>query len=221
MGLFAKAAEKSKAATTTAKATKSTTWAVGDPEGDQVGKAVHELKVLSAQIKATEAKMALHETVVSNFAQRRFIEDFAGTGVFPETPMCVVNSDGEKVTYVVQDRSSQYKVKPEQKEALVQLIGADAAANLLYEETALKFNREALAKPGVAEAIEKALDAAIKKLVAAGKLSEDDEVIAADVKESFKPGTLERLGIICGQDTVKMKAFLEAMGSSAVRYIKS
>ena len=222
MGLFAKAAAKTKEATGNgSKTKKNTTWTVGDPAGDQVGKAVHELVVLSAQEKAIKAKKALFETTVKNYAERRFVEDYADLGVFPETPLLVVNTEGEKVTFVVQDRSAQYKVKPEQKEALVQLMGEDAAQDLLYEEVGLKFNRLTMAKPGVAEAIEKALEQAITKLMKAGKLSEEDELVEADVKESFKPGTLDRLGILCGSDTTKMKAFLEAMGSSAVRYIKS
>lgn len=223
MGLFAKAAAKTKEATggNGGSKKKNTTWSVGDPAGDQVGKAVHELVVLSAEEKAIKAKKALFETTVSNYAERRFVEDYADLGVFPETPLCVVNADGEKVTYVVQDRSAQYRVKPEQKEALIQLMGEDAAADLLYEEVGLKFNRLVMAKPGVADAVEKALEQCITKLMKAGKLTEEDELVEADVKESFKPGTLDRLGILCGSDTTKMKAFLEAMGSSAVRYIKS
>lgn len=222
MGLFAKAAEKQKSSEkATGSKRKNTTWRCGDPEGDQVAKAVHALVELSAQEKAIKAKKKLSETVVKNFAERNFIEDYADLGVPPETPLQVVNDDGEKVSLIVQDRSAQYKVKPEQKEALIQLLGKDAAEDLVYEEVGLKFNRLTLAKPGVAEAVEKALEACIAKLLKSGKLDEEDELVEAEVKESFKPGTLDRLGIICGRDTSKMKAFLEAMGSSAVRYIKS
>lgn len=219
MSLFAKAAEKS---TKTAKKAKSKgrVWQAGDPAGDEIGKAVHELVVLSAEEKAIKAKKSLFAVQVANYAQNNLIEDYADTGVFPETPMQVMNNDGEKVTYVVQDRSSQYKVKPEQKEALVQLLGEDAVPDLLYTEVSLQLNREVMAKPGVSEAIEKALVAAIKRLTKSGVLDEDDELIEADVKETFKPGTLSRLGIICGRDTGKMMTFLKAMGSCCVRSIK-
>jgi hypothetical protein len=59
-------------------------------------------------------------------------------------------------------------------------------------------------------------------LVKAGTLSSDeaDELIVADVKTAFRPGTLERLADICGRDTVKMSAFLDAAGSSFTRYVK-
>jgi DNA-binding TFAR19-related protein (PDSD5 family) len=217
--LFQKATQKTQTSGTT-KSKRQTTWVVGDPAGDQVGKAVHELVVLTAQEKAIDAKKALFKTVVENYAERHFIEDYAELGVFPETPMQVVNSDGEKVSYVVQDRSSQYKVKPEQKDALVQLLGQDATEDLLYTEVGIKFNRLTMAKPGVAEAVEKALEAVIGKLVKAGKLAEEDELVEAEVKEAFKPGTLDRLGMICGKDTQRIKLFLAAMSSSATRYVK-
>ena len=219
MGLFAKAAAKTNGETKSTK--KNTTWSVGDPEGDQVGKAVHELVVLSAQEKAISAKKALFKTVVEQFAFRNFVEDYAEAGVSPDTPLQVINSDGEKVSYVVQDRSAQYKVKPEQKEALNDLLGEDAVEELLYTEVGIKFNRLTMAKPGVAEAVEKALEAVIKRLLKSKQLSAEDELVVADVKESFKPGTLNRLGMICGRDTGKMRSFLEAMGSSATRYVKA
>jgi len=221
MGLFTKATEKSKSASAPSAGSKrSTKWVVGDPEGDQVAKAVHELVEINSKMKALKAKMGMHETVVKNHAMRNFEEHIADTGVRPESPMYVMNADGEKVSWITQDRSGQYKVKPEQKEALDQLLGKEAAEELLYEEVAFKFNREALAKPGVAEEIEKALEAVDRKLRKSGKLSDEDVLVDADVKESFKPGTLDRVGIICGSDTTKIRNFLEAMGAAFTRYIK-
>lgn len=221
MGLFTKATEKSKQATApTASGKRNTTWTAGDPEADQVAKAVHELVAIAAQEKALAGKKSLHETLVKNFALRNFVEHIAETGVRPESPMYVMNADGEKVSWITQDRSGQYKVKPEQKEALEQLLGKEAADDLLYEEVTFKFNREALAKPGVAEAIEKALEAVDKKLRASGKLSDEDVLVDADVKEALKPGTLDRAGIICGSDTTKIRNFLEAIGAAFTRYVK-
>jgi len=222
MGMFTKAAEKSKSAVgTSTSSKKNTMWLAGSgTEAETVGQYVHELVELATQAKAIEGQMALRETAVKDFALRQYVEHIAEVGVLPETPTYIGNSLGEKITYVTQDRSSQYKVKPEQKEALIQLMGEDGAAELTYEETTFKFNRDAMAKPGVAEAIEKALEAVDKKLRAAGKLTDDDVLVDADVKESFKPGTLDRIGIICGSDTTKIRNFLEAMGSSFVRFLK-
>lgn len=220
MGLLDRA-KNSKQASTPAKK-KATTWVVGGHGTEDVSKAVEELVHLEAQSKAIEAKMMLSKNVVKNFCEAKFVEDFASLGALPDTPMNVQNPEGLKVTYVVQDRSSQYKVKEDQLEALDQLFGADAAANLTFEEYTLSFNRVLLSIPEVYAAVDKALEKAVSKLVAEGVIQESEagELVQADKKTAFRPHTLERLSEICGRDTVKMKQFLDVMGSSATRYVK-
>jgi hypothetical protein len=63
----------------------------------------------------------------------------------------------------------------------------------------------------------------VTKLVKDEKLTPEqaDELITAKQKTSFKPGTLDRAATIVGRDTTKLAAFLDAMGSSCTRYIKS
>jgi len=222
MGLFA--AAKSKVAETVgAKVKKATAWVVGDPSGDVVGKAIHELMELNAREKEIAAKKKLFTTVVAKHAATNFVQDFCALGVMPDTPMTVVNTDGEKVTYVVQDRGGQYNVKPEQQDALKQLLGEDLANSMLYTETSFGFDRTVFALPGVSEAIEKALEGAVKKMVKDEVLTGEqaDSLISAESKTSFKPGTLERAAEYCGRDTTKLAQFLEAMGSSCTRYIKT
>lgn len=221
MGLFA--AAKSKTAAPATKASKSTTWVVGDPQGDQVGKAIHELVALTAQEKAIAAKKKLFATVVAKHASTSYVRDFCSMGVSPETPMVVQNADGEKVTYVVQDRGGQYNVKDEQIDAMKQLLGEDLANSLLYTEVTFGFDRTIFAVPGVSEVIERALESAVKKLVKDEVLTGDqaDELITAQQKTSFKPGTLDRAAEFCGRDTTKLTQFLDAMGSSCTRYIKA
>jgi hypothetical protein len=224
-GLFAKAAAKTTAVPKKTK--KETIWAVGDPTSDPVAKSLHELVELNRQAKAVEAKMGVHKGVVKEFADENYVKDYASLGVPPETPMMIVNADGEKATFVVQDRSSQYGVKDDQREALVTLMGEDAANDLLYTEISFGFNRDVLAVPGVQEAIEAALEKTIKKLTdaAGGKpvLTPEQAELLLDVKSktAFKPGTLDRLTLLCGRDTTKMSQFLDIMGSSAVRYVKT
>lgn len=223
MGLFAAAKERVASETTGTKTKRTTTWVVGDPAGDSVGKAVHELVELSAQEKAIAAKKKLFATVVAKHAATHYVQDFCSLGVQPETPMVVQNTDGEKVTYVVQDRGGQYNVKPEQQDALQQLLGADLASSLLFQETTFGFDRTVFALPGVAAAIEKALEVAVKKLVKDEVITAEqaDALIEAETKTSFKPGTLDRAAEYCGRDTTKLQQFLDAMGSSCTRYIKS
>jgi len=219
-GLFAKAQAKTETKATTKK--KSTTWLVGDHGTDKVANSVHALIELSGQAKAVEAKMSVHKTIVKDFAEKSYVRDYATVGVSPETPMVVQNQDGEKVTFVVQDRSSQYNVKNDQQEALIALLGEDAAAELLYTETSFGFSREILALPGVMEVIEKALENAIKKLIDNNVITPEqaEELLDVKSKTAFKPGTLDRLSIICGKDTTRIEQFLEIMGSSATRYVK-
>ena len=76
----------------------ATIWNVGDPEGDAVGKAVHELKELGAQEKAIKAKKGLFSTIVLKHAMENHIADFCALGVQPATPLKVRNSDGEEVS---------------------------------------------------------------------------------------------------------------------------
>lgn len=220
-GLFTKALEKKGATAKAAKPKKSTLWLAGaTDQGKAVAEAVHHLTELDAQKKAIDAKMGVHKTIVTKFANESFVRDYAETSVFPETPMVIQNHDGEKVTFVVQDRSGQAKVKDEQKDALVQILGEDRANDLLVEETTFSFTREVLLKEGVMPILEKHLEAAIKALTAKGLIAEDEQLLDVEQDVHFRPGTIERLGLICGKDSGKMREVIDAMGSACVRYIK-
>lgn len=221
-GLFNKA--KTQAATKpSASAKRETVWLVGNTDDTKgVAGAVKELIQLSREAKANEAKQGVFKKVVKDYAEGKYVGDVARLGVSPESPMNVQNTDGDKVTFVCQDRSGQYNVKDDQREALVGLLGADRAGDLLYEETTFGFNRDILALPGVMEAVEGALEKAVKKLTDSGALTEEQAGLLLDVKvkTSFKPGTMDRLAQICGHDTVKIADFMEIAGSSMTRYVK-
>ncbi|MDB4490199.1 hypothetical protein N9045_01645 [bacterium] len=223
VGLFSNAANKAASVSKASKPKKNTTWVVGDAEQEQVAAAVHNLVELTAQQKAIDAKKKLFATVVLKHAKENHVSDFCDLGVPPDTPMQVQNRDGEKVTFVVQDRGGQYNVKPEQVEALEQLLGVDAASDLLYTETTLGFDRTVLAKPEVGQAVEAALESCIEGLIELGVLSTEQasELITAKQKTSFKPGTLARAATLVGRDTTRLTKFLDAMGSSCIRYIKA
>ena len=114
MGLFKKVADKAKAKSSDSpKKKKQTLWRTSvSPEVDS---AVSELRKLSSKMKEVKAQMDLPKQVVYDFASTNFIESFTSNGVLPETPMKVVNGKGESVTFVVQDRSSQYTIKEDRK----------------------------------------------------------------------------------------------------------
>lgn len=221
-GLFAKAASKRVA--DAPKKAKGVAWLVGDPAGDAVAKSVKELVRLDAEAKAIDAKMGIHKIAVKKYAEAQYVQGYAETGVSPDTPMYVQTADGEKVTYVVQDRSGQYGVKDEQVDALKELLGPDAADELLFNETRFGFSRLIMSIPGVSEAVEAALEGVVEQLTSGEKpvlsAEQAEELLEVEQKTAFRPGTLDRLAVIVGRDTNKIKQFLDVMGSSATRYVK-
>lgn len=221
MSLFKAAAAKTAAKPTTSKAKKSTTWLTGGENHKDVANAIHELTALDTQRKAIETKSGVFKAIILKHAKGLFYRDYAHAGVFPETPMVVQNQDGEKATFVVQDRSAQYKVKDDQKDALIDVLGEDAASEMLVEETSFSFDREIMLRDGVMELVDAALSAVQEQLLEANILAEGESLIGAETKTSFRPGTLDKLALICGKDTTKMAAVVSAMGSSATMYVKT
>jgi hypothetical protein len=217
MGLFAKAATRAASAPAASKK-KSTVWMADH----NLSKVVHELTVLNAAKKSADAKIEVLKASVKKFAYANFVRDYVNRGSAPDSPMLVQNEDGEKLTFVAQDRGSQYDVKQEQKDALVDLLGEDAVEDILYVETTYNFNRELLCKPGVQDIVEKHLMAAIGELVETGTLSEAESESILDVKNktSFKPGVFDRLTSICGRDVGRLTQFLDIASSSFTRYVK-
>jgi len=224
MSIFAKAAKKAGEKKSASKGApkKQTIWSCGDPEGDIVANAVHTVVELKAQVKALEAKMGVHKTLLLKCAKDNYYGDYAVNGVAPETPMKIQNHDGEAVTFVVQERN-QYGVKDESIEALVQILGEDGAAELVYEETIFGFDRGLLARDGVMDVLGVHIEAAMGALVVAGLCSaeEVEDLLDVKVKRSFVPGVLQRLGMIAGKNAGKMRQVCEALGSTCVQYIKA
>ncbi len=224
MSIFAKAAKKASTKKSGAKGApkKQTIWSCGDPSGDIVAKAVHTVVELKAEVKALEAKMGVHKTLLLKYAKDEYYSDYAVNGVAPETPMKIQNHDGESVTFVVQERN-QYGVKDESVDALTQILGEDGAAELVYEETSFGFDRGLLAREGVMEVLGVHIEAAMEALVAAELCTEEEaeDLLDVKVKRSFMPGVLQRLGMIAGRNAGKMRQVCEALGSTCVQYIKA
>lgn len=219
-GLFGKA-KAGAAAAAPKKAKKETVWLV--PAGSKEAVAVTELVKLTREAKSVEAKMGVFKGHLKSYGEENYVNEFVKMGVSPETPMNIQTPEGDKVTFVVQDRSSQYGVKEDQINALNDLLGEDATKEMLYEETTFGFNRDLLSLPGVMEIVEKSLEGAVKKLVDGGVLNEEQVggLLDVKVKQAFKPGTLDRLVLVAGKDTTKVAQLLEIMGSSATRYVKA
>ncbi len=219
MGLFANAQSKTSTKKSTTKK-KATVFTVGvetpGPEPEAVGKAITALTSLNSDYKAIAGKMTVLKGAIKKYAEKMFLSQYAAQGVHPETPIQVQNADGEKVTYVVQDRSSQNAAKPEQLDALGELLGPDAAEDCTYTQNTFKLNPVILALPGVMEHLEPALESCFEGMVEDGTLTAEQvgDLLACDQMTAFKPGTVQQLANICGRDTQKMEEFLGVMGSA-------
>lgn len=224
MGLLTKAADKAKSKksekTTKAKK-KSTVWSVGsDEKGEALAESVKTLVELNAKKKAIDAKMGVHKTAVNKHARAEFFNHLAQNGVMPETPMVVQNADGQKVTFVVQDRAHNTSVKPEVRDDLEDILGEDAVEGMIVEETRFAFQREAVLNPEILGVIEKHLESAVGELVEAGLIEDVEDLVDIEQVSAFRPGILAQLPQICGKDSTKIQETFDALGSATVSYVK-
>lgn len=219
-GILARAKARAQASTAEAASTKGTVWLLS-PE-DPLNSSVERLIKLEDDAKALEGQMSVHKLKLKQFGDQSFASACVDKGKLPDSPLIIQSAAGQSVKFVVTDRSNQYAVKADQVVALESLLGKDGAEKILYEEYSFRLNSEILAVDGVAQAVEKALEAVVKKLVQAGTISYDqgESLVQVDSKKTFKPKTLERLIEICGRETARVAGFLQAMGASATRFIK-
>ena len=218
MSIFSKA--KAKAAAAPVKTKKSTQWALGE---GVLREAVDELVASEAERKALETRQALLKAALLKKADELFVSDFVRAEKTPDSPMLLVNPDsGQSVNFVFQDRSGQYGLSEQQEADLVELLGKDKVDDLVYEESRFAFSRTILGVPGVMDALSKHLEACRGELLSAGVLTEDqaDELLDVSTKRTLRPGVLENAVGHVGKDTTRLKAFLQFIGSCAVRYIK-
>jgi hypothetical protein len=218
MGIMNKAKEK--ATKPEAKKDSGSTWLL-DRE-DPLNAVVADLVKLDRERTAIEGKIDQHLTALVQFGRRRLAHEYSTQGKKPGMPITIQNSEGHQVTFVVTDKSGSAAVKDDQVESLARILGEDGAQALLYEETTYKLNQQVLSLPGVFDGVEKALEAAVKKLHKAGKLTEEqsEAIIEADRKRTFTPKLLDRVPEICGRDTARTAEFLGALGSSLSTFIK-
>jgi len=235
MGILSRAA--SKIQVTETKKSKGCTWNVGDHKrAAEVDKAINDYVELDRQIKTLEGKQTPAKNLLKNVCDELFFRDFAALGVLPDTPMTLLSTAGEKVTFVVQDRCGSSKVKDEQVEQLTAEFGPDAVGQMVGEVMTFKFNPILAARPDVMEVLDKHLSAAIEELTAprtegTGKnkkslppvltAEQAEMLVEADKKVSFIPGTVARLASLVGAHAARIKMAAEIMAGACVRYVKS
>ncbi len=223
MGIFSKAAKASEVKGSESKK-KSTVWLVGNnDESKSLSENIDKLIEINTEAKALEARATLLKNELKNHADGQLIRALAQTGVLPETPMNLQSSaTGNKVTYVVQDKSMTANLSDEQIQELASTIGQDRVEELIGEVTQFAFDPDILQIPGVTEIVEKALGMAVKKLVDTNILNTEqaDMLIKANTTRSFRHSVMPQFGLICGKDVSTMRDVLSTLGSAIVRYVK-
>ena len=225
--LFAKAA--SKTTPTTTKKKSETLWQLRatDPLDLERIESINKLADLHRQIKNLEAQETVHKTRLKQYAEEQYVKDFADRGVPPEAPMKLLDpKSGNSVTFVVQDRTGLSTVKDEQIEGLREVLG-ETADELVYEQMIFSFDpavMAATAKDGrlVQDIVAEAISESLEKLVKKGALEAEqlDALLSCKQSRMFRPLILPRLAELCRRSIPDMRAVLDILASSVVRYVK-
>lgn len=220
MGMLAKAASKA-ATTADTKKKERTVWMLH--EGDPLIPVVEQFLQLDKEEKAAKSRKDLPKGKLRTHCRDLFVSDYVAQDKPPETPMVLMCPNGQSVTYVSQDRTKQHEVSDSELEALGAVLGVDKAAKLVYNETEFAFSRELMERDEVANAIDKALTACVKKLVDSKALTEAESemLLVATVERHYRPRVLTQMTDICGKDVATVKQVLDIMGTGVTNYVKS
>lgn len=229
--LFAKAKGKV-ADTPTSTPTKETIWRLS-PIPDAADKAVlnnavNQLHDISAKRKQLETEEGIHKATLVNFANDKYINHVSAMGVEPKSPLKIINDDNRSVTFVVQDRGHLTKVTDEILDGVAEVIGQKEAESIVVTLGTFQFDPAVMAQnsgvdgKSVSELLAEELSPFIEKLREKGKLTEEqaDNLIAYKEQRCFMPGVVGRTAVLCGKSVVKIRDFLDALGSAVTRYVR-
>lgn len=203
-----------------------------DTEGKLIGEsallnqAITNAIEAKADEEAAKVKGTLAKGKIMTYAQGEVVKLYAKLGVPPETPVSVVNHNGESVTYVMADKSQQNPMGAEQVALLETLLGADAAAKIIQKRTIVSFNFKTMDEQAANEK-SKTVFSVVAEVVSNALMSdprlsiEQKESLIESVEKTYlQVGTLQRIAELCGSDAKKIGQFYEAIGSACVRSLK-
>ena len=224
------AAAATAAATAPAKKAKGTTFVLPrelNGEGKLVGQSlvlnesVTRAIEASAEEKAAHNKLDLHKGILAAWALDRTVEKIAELGTLPTTPISIVNHNGEAVTYVIQDKSGQNALSPEQVQMLHAVFGEEGATRMIETRTIYSFNSEVLAQQSQIEG-KTVLDVVAAAVMGTPGLTDEQRaaLLTAQSKTFVRPNTLIRVAELCGANVERITAWFQAVGSAVVKYVK-
>ena len=232
--LFAKA--KTAVAEAPAKKPKGTTFKLPQ-ELDTEGKLTGESAVLNESVgiviqahadeTAAKNRGNLAKGQLSRYVLGAFSQEYARLCVQPPTPYAVVNHVGQAVTYVVQDKSQQNGLSQDQVDMIAGLLGVDVANSIIHTRDVYGFNADTMGEAAANskdESVAEVVCSLVSEVIAGcKKLSQEqkDTLITSTSKTMLKPGTVSRIAELCGSDATRIQQFIEAAGTSIVKYLKS
>lgn len=194
------------------------------PEFRRLHDAVHLLIESDSDAKAAKNKANLAKGQLNGWANPEIARRIATGNGLPPTPIKLVNSKGEEVTYVITDKAGQYALKDDQVEELEELLGEDAAAKLYDRREVYSFdpqvmNEQVSDDESVADVIFEIVSKAIERNT---KLSDaqKESLIRCDDAAYLKKGACQLAPAVCGQDAAKIAEFLDVVSAQITRYVK-
>lgn len=209
-----------------ASAKQDNVWKVEDPT---VAEAITVINTLGTEAKAIERRLEEKRAVVKAFAEDHWLRELALEGA-SDSPRRLVNKKGHSVTFVVQDRSATASLSDDQLHAIADgALDEDVSADELVEVSRVySFNPTILAEinasgRSVQDTVFQAVSDALVTLHKKKVLTESQlrGLIRYEERTVLKPTVLGKLPEICGRSVERMKAFLAAIGSASVRFIRA
>jgi hypothetical protein len=206
-----------------------TIWKIDETRGDnaEVANMVRDFNELTLEAKKIERRLEQLKPRLKGIAEGFWLTRYACTGLAPDTPK-LMTSDGDAVSYVVQDRSSSAALKDEQLATLTELVGSDQVAELVRDERVFAFNPSVMAElnaagESVQDAVADAVSKALSQLKRRGIISEEQlaGLLIFQHRRLLKPGVLDDVASICDRDVGRMRLFLEAVGPASVRFVRA
>lgn len=188
--------------------------------------AVADLLIGSSEEKAAKNKQNLAKGTLGRFAHPEIVRRIAKDGQVPPGPIKFVDHKGQSVTYVIQDKSQQYALKDDQVSDLRDLLGEEAANEVMVTEEVYAFNPDTMNEPlaggegTVADVVFEIVSKAVERNT---KLSDAQKaaLIRQDVVTKLKAGFANAAALHCGKDAGRIEDAFDILKSQVVRYVKS
>lgn len=206
---------------------------VGDSK--KLNRAVKDLLDAAKDEKAAKTKAGVAKAVLLRHCSPTVIQNLAHNGMIPATPIKFSNHEGESVTYVIQDKTQQNELKPEQIERIQELLGDDKAAEIIVTEEVYQFNPKVMNQEAPSQKTDEdgntvnetvgevIFDVVSSALENCDRLTDEQKEALFDykVKSNLIKNIADLAPQLIGKDAGKIEELLEIASSQVVRYVKT